>query len=262
MILECPSCHAQFNVPDGAVTAAGRTVKCSSCQNQWHAMPPAPKPVAAAFEASEPPAILVDTSFLEELARATDAPDESVAAQVEPASVETVEAPAQAQAQPAPGVSKTVKQPFVFPFPMWPFRLAAPSLVICWLALAMLAYFPSWIDGPIVGGIYKALGVVPTDGVILADIAMQRQQEGQRTRFLISGNIVNQEAAPRTVPAVRIQMLSNENEVVWAREYAVDKTLKPGEIYPFRITNAETSFANNVSQLVVDVGHPLQMMFR
>jgi|GEM_PF-1987503 len=256
MILECPSCHAQFNVPDGAITAAGRTVKCSSCQHQWHAMLPAPK---APVEAEQQP-ILVDTSFLEQLARATDAPDESIAAQVEPAAVEAVQAPA--AEQPALAAAKTVKHPFVFPFPIWPFKLAAPSLALCWLALAMLAYFPSWIEGPVVGGIYKALGVVPTDGVILADIAMQRQQEGQRTRFLISGNIVNQEAAPREVPAVRIQMLSHENEVVWAREYAVGKTLKPGEIYPFRITNAETSFANNVSQLVVDVGHPLQMMFR
>lgn len=258
MILECPSCHAQFNVPDGAITAAGRTVKCSSCQHQWHATPPASAPVPVAVEATETPAIQLDTSFLEQLARATDAPDESIAAQVEPATVEAVEIPPQS----VPPVGKPAKKPFVFPFPIWPFKLAAPSLALCWLALAMLAYFPSWIDGPVVGGIYKALGVVPTDGVVLADIAMQRQQEGQRTRFLISGNIVNQEAAPRVVPAVRIQMLSKENEVVWTREYAVGKTLQPGEIYPFRITNAETSFANNVSQLVVDVGHPLQMMFR
>jgi hypothetical protein len=114
----------------------------------------------------------------------------------------------------------------------------------------------------VIGSLYRAAGAVPVDGIVLADIALQREQEGQRTRFLISGNIVNHEAAPRMVPVVRIQMMDGEQKVVWSREYVVEKTLKPGEIYPFRITNAETSFAHQVAQLSVDVGHPLQLMFR
>lgn len=35
MIIECPSCHARFAVPDHAIGAAGRTVKCAKCANQW-----------------------------------------------------------------------------------------------------------------------------------------------------------------------------------------------------------------------------------
>lgn len=269
MILECPACHAQFNVPDGAIPPAGRTVRCSACKHEWHATPetaaapkPAPKAVPQPVVAPEPPepeapTVQVDHSFLEELTKATESPDESIAEAIEnpqsvaePAPAEEVIFPRpQPKAPPAPAI------------PVWVFKLAAPSLALIWLVVGLFAYFPQWSHGPL-SGIYKLMGVVETDGVVLADVAMQREQEGQRTRFLISGNIVNQEAKERTIPVVRVQMLDGERNVLWAREYEVGKTLKPGEIYPFRITNAETSFAHNVAQLVVDVGHPLQLMFR
>lgn len=35
MILVCPNCQASFNVPDNAIPAEGRNVKCSSCENIW-----------------------------------------------------------------------------------------------------------------------------------------------------------------------------------------------------------------------------------
>lgn len=39
MILVCPSCDAKFKVPDGAITAGGRKVRCAKCQHSWHATP-------------------------------------------------------------------------------------------------------------------------------------------------------------------------------------------------------------------------------
>lgn len=35
MILVCPNCKASFSVPDTAIPAGGRNVKCSSCENVW-----------------------------------------------------------------------------------------------------------------------------------------------------------------------------------------------------------------------------------
>jgi predicted Zn finger-like uncharacterized protein len=253
MILECPACHAQFNVPDGAIPPQGRTVRCSACKHQWHAT------IAAA---PEPTALQADTSFLEQLTRATEESSQEETSTPPPMPPTDPVIPEhvihQSFAPPPPKPA----QSFKFPLPLAPFKWAAPLLAVVWFIVALYAYFPSWAKIPGVAGIYGMMGVVPTDGVVLSDIAMQREEEGQRTRFLISGNIVNHEATQRHAPIVRIQMLSKDNEIVWAREYEVNKTLEPGEIYPFRITNAETSFAHNVSQLVVDVGHPLQMMFR
>lgn len=37
MLLVCPSCDAKFKIPDGAIPAGGRTVRCANCKNSWHA---------------------------------------------------------------------------------------------------------------------------------------------------------------------------------------------------------------------------------
>ncbi|MFL2889414.1 MAG: zinc-ribbon domain-containing protein [Pelagibacteraceae bacterium] len=39
MIIQCNSCLKSFNVPDGAITSAGRLVQCSSCGNKWTQFP-------------------------------------------------------------------------------------------------------------------------------------------------------------------------------------------------------------------------------
>lgn len=66
MILTCPSCDAKFKIPDGAIPAAGRTVRCAKCKNSWHAKPndimrkkaaaPAAQPRAKAVAAGKRPA--------------------------------------------------------------------------------------------------------------------------------------------------------------------------------------------------------------
>ena len=44
MIIQCSSCDKKFNVPDSAITAAGRLVQCSSCGNKWTQYPLKTKP--------------------------------------------------------------------------------------------------------------------------------------------------------------------------------------------------------------------------
>lgn len=39
MILQCPACNARYAVPDHALGAAGRNVRCARCANQWFAKP-------------------------------------------------------------------------------------------------------------------------------------------------------------------------------------------------------------------------------
>lgn len=36
MILSCPSCQAQYVIPDGSIGEDGRTVKCTKCAHKWH----------------------------------------------------------------------------------------------------------------------------------------------------------------------------------------------------------------------------------
>ncbi|MFO1144606.1 MAG: zinc-ribbon domain-containing protein [Amaricoccus sp.] len=35
MLLNCPNCHAEYDVPDGMIPAAGRHVQCSACHTRW-----------------------------------------------------------------------------------------------------------------------------------------------------------------------------------------------------------------------------------
>jgi len=68
MIITCPACATQFRLPDGALGASGRKLRCSACRHVWFAAPsiaelePADAPPAAAIPAeATPPAMARET---------------------------------------------------------------------------------------------------------------------------------------------------------------------------------------------------------
>lgn len=248
MILECPSCHARFTVPDQAIPVEGRGVRCSKCSHQWHALaadavdPNAPPRPAPQPETTVP----MDDDAFEKLAAALAEP-------------EIVEKPMRSGA-----ASRKVKsgKRINFNISHKPFMFATPALAAVWLVLAYFAYSPSWSKTPVLSGIYEAFGNTVVDGLAFDDISMERAQEGSKTRFILSGSIRNNSSETRTVPTVRVQLKNREGKNLWEREYPVNTELKGGDVYPFRITNVETAFAKSITRIHVDMGNAIQLTVR
>jgi len=230
MILQCPSCNARFLVPDAAVPAEGRTVKCGKCAHQW-------------FTTRDPdaPAALAEPDF---------------AAMAHAAAQEAM--PSDPTAAPPARITRRWR----LDVPIWPLRIAAPVLAVMWVVMALFAYFPGGQTSMLFGGLYRALGATDTRDLVFDAVVMERSTNGARTKFLLSGSIANQGAEPRLLPRARVQLKDADGKVVWSRQYPVDTVIQPGEVYPFRIEDVETTFAGRATTIVMDIGNNFELMMR
>jgi predicted Zn finger-like uncharacterized protein len=234
MILQCPECHARFAVPDTAIPPAGRTVKCGRCAHSWHAS-----------QADAVTAAAVQSATFEEVMAAAE--------------------PSMRQKNTAPKKSKpTRKMPSLrlSSIPKFPLMMATPVLALLWLTLAFVGHYPTWMGAPVLGSIYKTFGIQSTEGLRFDEVTMQRVEKDGKTNYILAGSIANQSSVERIVPSVRVALNDTKGKKLWTREYVVNETIKGGDVYPFRIANVETTFGDKVSSIVVDVGHPLQLMMR
>jgi predicted Zn finger-like uncharacterized protein len=229
MILQCPSCNARFLVADALIPPAGRNVRCGACHFQWFIQP-------AGENQPEPAPAPVDFASL-----AAQAAQEEESAVVPERQLPVV-------------TRRNIR--------LWPFILTAMALAAAWAFVALVAYAPSWQQAPLIGGVYRLLGLSDTDGLVFNELTMERQSDGSKTQFVLAGSIANHAEGERRLPLVRVQLKDKEGKVIWSRNYPADHVLKPGEVYPFRIIDVETSFANTIDTIVLDLGNKLQMALR
>ncbi len=210
-------------VADSMVPPGGRTVKCGKCANQW-------------FVSKE----------------SAEAPSTDFAA---------LTAQAYAEAAPQPHDPKQLPAIATRPFKVWPFQAAAAAMVVAWLIIATYAYFPGLHKGAF-SGLYGALGVTDTSDLAFADVTMERENNEGRTRFIIAGSVANHGSTPRLLPLARVEVKDSDGKVIWGQVYPVNETIKPGQVYPFRIDNVETSFANRAASIVLDMGNNFELVMR
>jgi len=79
MLLVCPSCNSRYVVPDAAIGASGRQVRCANCKHSWHQNP--------VIQAPPPAPTVVAPRTVQEAAEETSAPAEEEASAVPPAPV-------------------------------------------------------------------------------------------------------------------------------------------------------------------------------
>ena len=243
MILQCPSCDARFLVNDALIPLEGRDVRCGRCKHSWF-VTPNPIPMEGVVPATPAPKeaspVFADFDHALENASADEAEDMALSA------------------------SRDTQLPVIQakPFAWKKALLPTAGLAFVTLVLAVFAHYPAWKNAPVLSGVYGMLGYTDTEGLAFADITLVREEADDKTRFVVSGNILNQRDETILLPEVRVSLLDKEGEIMWSRSYEVNKNLSANDIYPFRIPNAETAFGDKVAQVMVDLGNGYEMMVR
>jgi predicted Zn finger-like uncharacterized protein len=198
MILTCPSCQARYVVPDSAIGASGRKVRCAACRHSWFQEPPNSAPAAAMTP--DPPAFGAPVSRQPTL---TGRPP-----------VER-RAPAQAAApdwdRPLPAIEEPPFRPRRNPARL----LTIASLIIGALALAAAAaiqYFGlpnvgSWVGIPVQTG--DVLSIVDQN-------ARTSRLERGNAVLEVSGTIVNQTDQVQRVPQILAELKDAQGRIIYS----------------------------------------------
>ena len=196
MILACPNCSARFLVPDDAVGAQGRAVRCGRCSHVWYA-PPAPAAAPSAAESEVPEPAVSHSGGADETGSDPPLHDSGDAPEEEPAR----------RAQ-LPVLRRERRR--------WPARIAWIATVAIAAALAAAAWHyragiaTYWPD---VEPLYRAIdadALPPGLGLRLTiEESVNTVRDGRRV-LSIEGRIENVTAHGRRVPGLR-GMLFDEN---------------------------------------------------
>ena len=260
MIIACPACATRYVVPDSAIGAEGRTVRCAKCRHSWYQDGPAAEGPGesaapaqarkAATAAAPPPRPSVAEEFAEPQGEETAAPDtepEAEAASIaerEPA-VDTREdeapAPTLVEAAPVPAAEAVDYGEEISQFDYAPPFRARRNTLKLWTAAA--GVFAVLALGTVAAVSYWGLPdwvpvARPTFALGQPDLVLDfpKAQQERRTLangteyFGASGTVKNVGRETRSVPSILIVLRDARDRIVYSWEIAPPKPrLAPGE---------------------------------
>jgi len=254
MIIACPACTTRYVVPDSAIGAEGRTVRCAKCRHSWFQDPPEPalsEPARPAPEAAPRPRVQAVR------AAPTAAAPQREAHVPPPASPRPVAAPSSPPEPeiPPPFPAEPVQSPVADPPAVKiggdddgtshfeaapPFRrrrntlklwtwAAAIFAVLAAGAMAAVSYWglPDWV--PVNRPTFD-VGQPDLQLDFPADRQERRQLPNGIEYFGASGTITNVGSVARDVPPILIVLRDARERIVYSFEVQPPKrSLAPGE---------------------------------
>lgn len=252
MILQCPECETRFLVDSSLIPHGGRTVKCAKCAHMWH-VEPEEDPRYFVPDADDPAALPQDEEPQDEprfepRLEFDAGPDE---ARVERDYTPDYDIPFSPQ---LPSLSEQAKRNNRM-------MMVAAIALLLMLSVSALFTFREQLQGPL-AGLYDLLGMPSSEGLVLAEVTFRERPTRNKARYIVEGKIVNESSEERRVPLLRVAVADKDGNWIISREYEADARLQPGEAYPFKAANLETTFVDRVDHLVVEIGNGVELMLR
>ena len=230
MIISCPACTTRYVVPDSAIPAEGRTVRCAKCRHSWFqegaALDLAEMAAAEPIVAPSPPPI-------DESAPASPFGEAERAGIEQPAFAE----PELGEPEPAPTADDDIPSHFEHEPPFRRRRNTLRLLTYAGVVFAAVAaglivavsYFglPDWVP------VNRPTFALGQDDLRL-DFPPERQERRQLPNgtefFGASGTITNTGSTAQDVPPILIVLRDARDRIVYSWEvYPPKRTLAPGE---------------------------------